>query len=181
MQTTKHIDTKKMVTLALLSSLAYVSMLFIKIPIIGFLSYEPKDAVIALAGLLYGPLSAFGVAVVVAAVEMLTLSTTGPFGMCMNILSSAAFACTASYLYHRWGKQNLLGAFLAGAAVMVVSMLGWNYLFSPYYMGVSREVIAGMLVPMFLPFNLIKAGLNTAIAWLLLRPLYSAMGKAQLI
>ena len=34
---------RKLTVLALLSAVGYVSMLFIKVPVIGFLSYEPKD------------------------------------------------------------------------------------------------------------------------------------------
>lgn len=41
-------------------------------------------------------------------------------------------------------------------------MLFWNYLIAPLYMGYSREAVAGLLLPAFLPFNLIKGCLNAA-------------------
>ncbi|MBR5723414.1 MAG: hypothetical protein IKX57_07255, partial [Oscillospiraceae bacterium] len=44
---------RKLTVLALLSAVGYVSMLFIKVPVIGFLSYEPKDIFLTLAGFLY--------------------------------------------------------------------------------------------------------------------------------
>ena len=37
-------------------------------------------------------------------------------------------------------------------------MLLWNYLITPIYMGMDREeIVVPMLIPVFLPFNLVKA------------------------
>lgn len=161
---------KKLVVLALLSAIGYVSMMLIQIPVIGFLKYEPKDIFIAFAGFLYGPLAAFACSVVTAVLE-LPVSSTGPIGMVMNIISSAAFACTASLIYQR--RRDIFGGALGlvcSVAVQTVSMLLWNYLISPLYMGISRAEIVPMLTAMFLPFNLLKAGINATLTLLLYRP-----------
>ena len=42
-------------------------------------------------------------------------------------------------------------------------MMFWNYLIAPIYMGYPREAIVELLLPVFLPFNLVKGGLDTAI------------------
>ena len=61
-------------------------------------------------------------------------------------------------------------------------MLLWNYLITPLYMtGTSRSDIAGMLMPVFLPFNLLKAGLNSAFILLLYKPLVVSLRKAGLL
>ena len=162
--------TRKLVILALLSALGFVSMLVIRIPVISFLQYEPKDIFITFAGFLYGPLAAAACAVVTSVLE-LPFGSTGLIGMFMNILSSAAFACTASLIYKK--RRDIYGAALGlicAVAAMTVSMLLWNYLISPLYMGVTREQIVPMLTSMFLPFNLLKAGINAAIALVLYRP-----------
>ena len=60
--------TKKLVILAMLAAIAYLSMLLIKIPIVAtasYLKYEPKDVIITLAGFMFGPLSALICSVVV--------------------------------------------------------------------------------------------------------------------
>jgi hypothetical protein len=44
-----------------------------------------------------------------------------------------------------------------------------------------REVIAGMLLPVFLPFNLLKSGLNMAITLLIYKPVVTVMRKAKLV
>ena len=174
--------TKKMVTLAVMAAIAYVAMVFIRIPAVEFLKYEPKDVIITLAGFIYGPLSAFAISVVVSLLEMVTVSTTGPVGMLMNILSTCAFACTASFIYKR--RQKLSGAVIglvAGIVLTVAVMIPWNYFMTPYYMPVTREVVATMLLPVFLPFNLIKTSLNAALLMLLYKPVVTALRKAHLV
>ena len=161
---------RKIAVLALLSALGFVSMLVIRIPVISFLKYEPKDIFITFAGFLFGPIAALGCAIVTAFLE-LPFGQTGLVGMLMNILSSAAFACTASLIYKK--RRDIYGAALGlvcAVAAMTVSMLLWNYLISPLYMGVSRADIVPMLSTVFLPFNLLKAGINAALALLLYRP-----------
>lgn len=57
-------------------------------------------------------------------------------------------------------------------------MMVWNYLVAPLYMGVPREEVAKLLLPAFLPFNLLKGGLNAAITMLLYRPVQSVLGRS---
>ena len=64
---------------------------------------------------------------------------------------------------------------------MTVIMLLWNYLITPLYMGYPRETVAAMLIPTFLPFNLLKSGLNSAILLLIYKPVVTALRKARLI
>ena len=161
---------RKLTVLALLSAVGYVSMLFIKVPVIGFLSYEPKDIFLTLAGFLYAPIAALACCIVTGVLELF-ISSTGLIGMVMNIIASAAFACTASLIYKK--RRDIYGAALGlvcAVAAMTVCMLLWNYLISPLYMGVSRAEIVPLLSTMFLPFNLLKAGINAAITLLLYRP-----------
>lgn len=173
---------KNMVLLSMLTAIAYVIVALIRIPVVGFLSYEPKDVVITIGGFLIGPLASFIVSVLVSLLEMVTFSQTGPIGCLMNLISTCSFACTASFVYKK--KRTLNGAIVGlaiGATVMTGVMLLWNWLITPLYMGVSRAVVQTMLVPMFLPFNLLKAGLNTAFILILYKPLVIALRKAKLI
>ena len=92
--------TNQLITLAMLSAIAYIVMAIGRIPIVLFLKYDPKDVVITIGGFIYGPLSAFIISVLVSFVEMLTVSDTGVIGLIMNILSTCSFACTAAYIYN---------------------------------------------------------------------------------
>lgn len=70
---------------------------------------------------------------------------------------------------------------LCGWMCMVLVMLLWNYLIAPVYMGCSRQAAAELLLPAFLPFNLIKGGLNAAGALLLYRPAAAALRRSHLL
>lgn len=174
--------TKKMIMTAILVAVAFAFVAFGRIPIVLFLSYDPKDIVIAIGGLMFGPFMAFMVSVITSVIEMFTISSTGYWGLLMNVISTVAFACPAAYIYQK--KRSALGAMtglLLGWTLMVVSMIVWNYLITPIYQGVPREVVAGMLLTVFLPFNLIKGGLNTAITFLVYKPVVTSLRKAKLI
>lgn len=64
---------------------------------------------------------------------------------------------------------------------MTIIMLLWNYLITPIYMGYPREAVAELLLPAFLPFNLLKGGLNTALTLLIYKPIVQALRKANLV
>lgn len=66
-------------------------------------------------------------------------------------------------------------------AALTVVMLLWNYLITPLYMGVERDVVKDMLVPIILPFNLVKGGLNTALILVLYKPVVTALRQARLV
>lgn len=182
----KEINLRKITTLAMITALAYASVVVFKllcpIQIAGFLSVEPKDCLLAVAAFLYGPVAGLAISVVVALVELVTVSTTGWIGLLMNVLSSALFICPAAAIYRRRPstKRMILGL-VAGALLMSAAMVLWNYLITPLYMGVPREVVAGMLLPTILPFNLLKAGINAALLMLLYTPLNRALSKAHLL
>ena len=110
------------------------------------------------------------------------MSATGLWGLLMNVLSTCAFACTAAFIYHR--QRTMKGAvlgLLSGALLMTATMLLWNFLITPIYMGYPRQAVAELLLPIFLPFNLIKAGINAALTMLLYKPIVTALRKANLI
>jgi len=175
-------QTKKLATLAMLATMAYVVMYFLRIPLWSFLKYDPKDIILVITGFIYGPLSACLVTLVVCVIEMINASDTGIIGMIMNILSSCSFACTAAFIYQKMHtKRGAIIGLLTGIAVMVPVMLLWNYLITPLYMEMTRANVAKMLLPIFLPFNLFKGGLNMAFTLLLYKPIITALRKANLL
>ena len=178
------LSVKKLCVLAMLAAVSFIvaNTLYISIfPAAPFLKYEPKDVIITIGGFLYGPLASLQISVVVSLPEML-ISGTGPIGGIMDILSTCSFACVAALLYKR--RHTLAGAvsgLALGSVLMVIAMLLWNWLVSPLYMGVERAVIESMLLPIFLPFNLLKTGLNSALVLFLYKPVVTALRKAGLV
>lgn len=181
---TARMDTKKLTTLAVMCAIAFAVMAVGRIPIspLPFLKYDPKDIVIVIGGFIYGPMSAVMMSAVVSLIEMVTVSDSGPIGLVMNVLSTCAFACTATLIYKK--KQTMSGAvigLISGVGVATIVMLLWNFFITPFYMGVTREAVEEILVPMILPFNLIKYGINAALALLLYKPIVTALRRAHLV
>ena len=153
--------TKKITAVGMLCAITYVIVAVGRIPVVLFLRYDPSDVVVTLGGLIWGPMTACIVSVLVAVIEMITVSDTGILGCIMNIVQTLSFACTASVIYKK--KRTLYGAVIGlftGCAAMVSVMMLWNYLVTPIYMGYPREAVAKLLLPVFLPFNLLKSVLT---------------------
>ena len=177
--------TKRITLIGMLSAIAYIFTLighFVPIAFNDFLKYDPKDAIIVIAGLAQGPLASLIISVVVALLELITISSTGIIGCIMNIISSVSYACVASLIYKSF--KSLKGAITGltlSSMLTVALMLLWNYLVTPAYMEVPREVVEAMLLPVFLPFNVIKCGLNTGLTLLIYKPCVKAMRQVGLL
>lgn len=153
--------TKKITTVAMLCAIAYVVMAVGRIPIVLFLKYDPKDVVITLGGLIWGPLTSCIVSIIVSFIEMMTVSDTG-------IILYLPVLLPVPQLLFTKKRHTLSGALLGlilGSMAMVAIIILWNYLITPLYMGYPREAVAKLLLPAFLPFNLLKAGLNASITF----------------
>lgn len=182
--TNKATDRIKAVsTMAMITALAIVADTFLRIPNIGgILTYEPKDVVITIGAFIFGTIPGLIISLVVCLVEMITISSTGPIGMLMNFLSSAVFVGVASVIYHRRKTMSraIIGLISATFA-MVAVMLLWNYIVTPIYMQVSREMVLSLFLPLFIPFNALKAALNSALVLLLYKGVVTALRKSRLI
>lgn len=181
------IDTRTLVCTAMLCAVSYVVMylsktVFAGMAVAGFLKFDLKDVIIAIGGFLFGPLNVLAVSTVVSLIEMITVSTTGPWGLLMNILSTCTFLCPAAYLYkkNRSFQWAVLGLVIGGIC-MTATMMLWNWLITPIYQGMPRAAIADMLLPVFLPFNLTKGLMNGALTMLLYKPVVVALRKAHLV
>ena len=187
MQTTtsarkNYYDVKAMVIWALFCALAYVSVALIRIPVVQFLKYEPKDVILMIGAFMYGPLPGVAMAVVVSLVEMVTISDTGFIGAVMNIVASCAFICPAAVMYrHRRTIKGAVVGLAMGSACMVAMMLLWNALITPLYMGMPRAAVIDMLPTVFLPFNLLKTVINSALVMLLYKHVVTALRAARLM
>lgn len=174
--------TKQITFTAVLCAIAFVMAALVRIPVVLFLKYDPKDIVITLGGLIWGPLTSCFVSVIVSLVEMVTISDTGIWGCIMNIISSCAFACTAAVVYkHQKSIRGAVIGLILGSIATIAVMMLWNYLITPIYMGIPRDAVAKLLLPAFLPFNALKTGLNAAFTFLLYKPVTTALRKAGIL
>jgi len=174
--------TRRITLMAMIAAMAYVIMLVGRIPVVMFLKYDPKDIVIAIGGFMLGPGAAALTSLLVSLIEMVTVSETGIIGCVMNVLSTVAFVLPAALIYHHRRTLKSAAAGLAiGAVAMTAIMLAWNYILTPIYMGYPRAAVAEMLLPIFLPFNMLKGLLNAAFTMLLYKPVSNALKRSHII
>ena len=177
--------TKYVTTMGMLAAMAVLSTILIRIPVMPaapFLTYDPKDIIVVMGGFIFGPVAAMTLAAITALVEM-PFSGTGPWGLVMNFASSAAFAVPAAIIYKY--RRTMTGAIVGlttGIIIVVPIMLLLNFLVVPLFMPfVTREAVATMLIPTFLPFNLIKYTLSAAITLIIYKPIVNALAAASLL
>ncbi len=175
-------NTKKLTLIGMLSAMAYIVMLAVHVKVFNFLTFDPKDAVISVGGFILGPFTAFLISFVVSLIEMFTVSETAYIGFFMNLISTSAFACTAAFVYKRVHtyKGAVIGLVL-GILCSTAMMLLWNYIVTPFYMGVPREQVAAMLPTVFLPFNLVKGTINMALSLMIYKPLITVLRNTGIV
>ncbi|MGN0557114.1 MAG: ECF transporter S component [Acutalibacteraceae bacterium] len=172
------LDVRRLVFTALIIALAYVSTLVFNIKV-EFLTFDLKNSLLALCALIFGPVSGIVSSLIVSLLEMITISGTGFWGFLMNFISSAVFAFTAGIIYKY--KKTMAGAVLsvtAASVAMVAVMIGMNLIITPIYTGMPVSAIVGMILPLLLPFNAIKAAVGSAVTLIIYKPVKKAFISA---
>ena len=184
----KKTEIKKIAVSAIIIALAFVVTMLTAPFKVQFLSLDLKDAILSVISLLFGPYYGVISVIAVSLLEFITISSTGWYGLVMNIISSGTFALTIGFIYKY--KRSFSGAIIAATctvfAVTAVMLLA-NIFVTPFYLetvvGVpaSKEVVRGMLPTVLLPFNLCKALMNSAFTLLIYKPFTTALKKCGLV
>lgn len=166
----KQKNTRAIALMGILIAISYASLYLIRFPLISsapFLRFDIKDVFITIGGLILGPAYAFAGGIVVSILQIFTVSEYGIVGLIMNLLSVSAFVLPVSIIcYKKKSTKALLLGLIFSCITMTITMLAWNFLISPLYMGVSRDIIKDMLLPVFLPFNAIKSVINAILIFI---------------
>lgn len=173
-KTNNRMDTRTLSTMAMLCAIGIIMASFFEIPIIPaapFLKYDPADIPVLIGTLVYGPLAGILMTVVVSLIQTLTHGAGGWIGFVMHVIATGAMALAVGLIYKK-GPETLPRAVLAlvcGVLAMTGAMTGMNLVLTPIFMGAPVSVVKSMLLPAIIPFNLIKAGVNSAMALVLFR------------
>ena len=169
---------RSLVAVAVFIALAYICCVLFHFRV-SFLSFDLKDAIMAIGAMFFGPLYGLAMVIIVSLIELLTISGTGVYGLIMNICSSAPFVCVGSLIYSY--KRNMKGAavgMVMSVVSMVVVMMVANLVVTSNYMHVTVGEIAALIPTLLLPFNLTKAVFNASIVFLLYKPMSTALKAA---
>lgn len=168
-------NTKKMVTLGMLTALSIVLMMVVRFPLFPsatYLEYEPMDVPLMVAGLHYGPAAGFSVVVLSSIIQALTVSSaSGWIGALMHIVSSGTLVLVSSFIYKRnKNKKTAAIAIAAGVVAMTLIMIPANLIITTNLYGVPIEVVKASLFTVTIPFNLLKAGINGILTYFVYKP-----------
>jgi len=165
----KRISTSMLVKLALMTALSVVMLLIrIPYPLAPFLVYDPADVPIFITSFAFGPIAGLIVTFIVSFIQAFMMGGDGIYGFLMHFVATGAFAVIAGVIYRRnKTRKTAVIALLVGVASMTAIMCAMNMLITPIYMGVPRSSVAAMIIPIILPFNLLKSGVNGAITFVL--------------
>jgi ECF transporter S component (folate family) len=167
--------TKRLVILSLFCALSYICVFIFRFKV-SFLTFDFKDAIIAVSALLYGPLAGIIVSSAVSFLEFITVSDTGVYGLIMNFLSTVAFCLPVSLIYkHKKTATFAIIGLVFSVISVVLVMISANLLITPYYMNAPVEAVKKMILPTLLPFNLTKAIVNASLTMIIYKPIVNAV------
>lgn len=165
-----HWDVRQLVTLAVFCAMG-MALSFIQIPIFPpapWLEYDPSGIVTLITALMFGP----GAGFVVQVIAWLPRLIMSPLGTLLTLVAMAGMVPVVGLIYKRF--HNFKGAVVSlavGAVVFIALAIAMNFLITPIYSpGVTVQAVAGMVLPILLPFNLIKCGINVAATLLIYKP-----------
>ena len=170
-------STKRIATTALFCAVAAIATLFIEFPIlpgVTFLKYDPSAIVALVAGFAFGPATGAIVSILPYLVHLATES--GLYGTFMAVVATLTLVLPASLIYQRTTTmRGAVTGLAVGAVVCLVSCILANIVVTPLYMGAPRETVIGMVVPVLLPFNVLKIAINCVVAALVYKPISKAI------
>lgn len=167
---------RKMTTLAMLAALSIVLVALVHFPLLPaapWMEYDPADIPIFIGTFLFGPVAGLALTLVVSVIQGTTVSAaSGVIGILMHFLATGSFVLLAGNLYRRWHSwKGAILALAAGVACMTTVMVFCNLVFAPIFMGSSVQEVIKMLLPVIIPFNLIKAGINALVTYIIYKPI----------
>ena len=164
--------TLKLAKMAMLVAISIVLVLLIHFPLFPaapFLEYDPADIPIFIGTFAFGPAAGVLLTVLVSVIQGTTVSASGQiWGIIMHIAATGSFAIVAGNIYkHHKTRKSAIIALVAGVITMSVVMCVANLIITPIYSGMPREAVAAMIPTIILPSNLIKAGINAVVTFVL--------------
>lgn len=162
--------TQKLAKLAMMTAISMVLLLLIRIPFppAPFLVYDPADVPIYITAFAFGPLEGLVVTLVVCLLQAFGLGGDGLYGFLMHFVATGIVAVAIGVLYQRnKTKKTAIKALVIGVIISVIVMCIMNLIVTPVYMGAPRAAVAAMIPTVIIPFNLLKAGINSLITFIL--------------
>lgn len=169
--------------IGIMAGLSLVLMLvrFPLVPSAGWLEYDLGDIPILLTAIVAGPIPALFTLLITVLIEMVTISKGGFWGMIMHLLATGSMILILSAIYRRRPtNKSLIAGLVMAALTLVAVMIPMNLVITPLFMpGMSARDVLPMIVPILLPFNLMKGLLHGLIVFSLYKATMNSWGKVR--
>ena len=163
-------NTAMIAKLAMMTAVSVVLLLLVRIPFppAPFLVYDPADVPIYITAFAFGPLEGLIVTLIVCLIQAFGLGGDGLYGFLMHFVATGIVAVIIGMIYRRnKTRKTAVKALAAGVIVAVIVMCVMNIIVTPVYMGAPRQAVIAMIPTVIIPFNLLKAGSNALLTFLL--------------
>lgn len=170
MNNQSKLSTADIAKLAMMTAVSIVLLLIIRIPFppAPFLVYDPADVPIYITAFAFGPAAGLIVTLIVCLIQAFMLGGDGLYGFLMHFVATGIVAVVIGLMYARCKtKKRAVMSLAVAVVVAVVVMCVMNILVTPAYMGAPREAVIAMIPTVIIPFNLLKAGLNAVLTFIL--------------
>ena len=173
--------TVKLVKMGAMVAISVALVYLIHFPIfpaVAFLEYDPADIPILIGTFAFGPLAGIVLTVVTSVIQGLTVSAaSGLYGILMHVIATGVLVIVSGVIY-RYKKTRGMAvvSLLCGMAAMAVVMMGANMVITPIFMGVPADAVWS-LMPFIVGFNMIKAGINGGVTFILYKRIANFLRK----
>jgi ECF transporter S component (folate family) len=160
----QKITTKQITILGLLGAVAFLMMSTFSVPLIPgaqFLRFEPSEIPVLVASVTFGPVA--GVMTnLIKDILYFMFRAKGIFGPLSDFLITSVFAFVVGWVYQKKpGSKGLILACIVGIIARTIAMIPVNCVILPLQFGYGADKVLQMMPYALLPFNLIKAVINS--------------------
>jgi riboflavin transporter FmnP len=164
LKNTNRWSTRELVTIALLCALS-ILLSFVEVPLlpgVSWLSYNASIMPAAVCGFAYGPVAGVVCGTVSAFAHGILM---GNFtGAVMNFLVVVGFVAPSALLYKKVHTlKGALAGLIMGIVVATAMAIVGNLIVTPFWLGVPFDAVVEMIIPILLPFNILKGLINTVL------------------
>jgi riboflavin transporter FmnP len=161
--------TNKLTVLAMLAAIAslLICLNFPIFPNAAYLKFDFADIPVLVGAFAFGPIAGVMITLIASAIQAFIVTGDGLYGFIMHVIATGTLAIVSGTIYRIWHtrKGAIVGLIFGTLAMAGVMMLA-NHFVTPIYTGMPTEAVDALLIPTIMPFNLIKAGANSIITFI---------------
>jgi riboflavin transporter len=160
-------NTRLLTRAGVLSALATVLAIFVHFPLlahVNYLLFDLGDVALLLGGFALGPAAGLAITTITCILMAVVTGQGGPIGAVMHFLASGSLVFVSALVYkYIHSRRGALVGLALGTVAMTAVMLGAWLLLVPSFWGMTLIQVKALLIPVVIPFNLLKGVINAVL------------------